>query len=95
MADRLMHVVCYDIAAQGARARAAALLEARGVRVQKSVYELWLTSAQATRLGREIAALLAPGDSLRIYPMGLRGLRGMQSFGPGGAAGAPKGFHLF
>ena len=53
------------------------------MRVQRSVYELWLTTAQARRLGKELGDMLAPGDSLRIYPLSNRSLGRVQTKGPG------------
>lgn len=83
MAQRLLHVICYDIASSRIRVRVATRLEARGVRVQRSVYELWLTTAQARRLGKELSGMLAPGDSLRIYPLSRRSVDRVQTKGPG------------
>lgn len=83
MATRLLHVVCYDITNNKLRTRISAALEEQGVRVQGSVFELWLTRAQARRLGDRLGKLIEGSDSLRIYPVPRVGLRAAQSHGRG------------
>jgi len=68
-------VFCYDIERDRTRARAARLLEARAVRVQKSVFEARLSSAEAGRLFDSVAAVLDADDSLRMYALSTSGLQ--------------------
>lgn len=75
MADRpMMMVFAYDIARDRVRARVAAVLEDQAVRVQGSVFEANLTQAAADRLFTRLAALLEPGDRLRMYGISSTGL---------------------
>lgn len=68
MADRMqLRVVSYDIADDRRRRKIAAVLEERAARVQESVFEARLTDRGAAALMRELRALTAPGDSLRLY----------------------------
>jgi CRISPR-associated protein Cas2 len=94
MAKGRLYVFCYDIADDRLRRRMAAALEDKGTRVQGSVFELWLTSAQANRLGRSLAELLERGDSLRVYGITRGNLRMAQAYGRGGPAD-PGAFYLF
>ncbi len=83
MGARVLHVVCYDITSNRLRARISADLEELGVRVQGSVFEIWMTPAQARRLGERLGKLIDKGDSLRLYPIPRVGLRAAQSHGRG------------
>lgn len=83
MSVKVLHVVCYDITNNRLRRKISADLEERGVRVQGSVFELWLTRDQARRLGDRLGGILDRGDSLRIYPVPRSGLRSAQSHGRG------------
>lgn len=74
-------VFCYDVARDSARARVAALLEARLVRVQKSVFEGRMTQKAARRLAEQAENLLDDGDSLRVYAVTPAGLRNSAAFG--------------
>jgi CRISPR-associated protein Cas2 len=68
MPDRLqLRVVTYDIADDRRRRRIAEALEERAARVQESVFEARLTDHAATVLMGRLRALMAPGDSLRLY----------------------------
>jgi CRISPR-associated protein Cas2 len=83
MADRrMLTVFAYDVAGDRARARIADLLEKRLVRVQKSVFEGRLASAEAERLGAAAARHLGPGDSLRVYCVGAAGEARSRAYGP-------------
>ena len=75
MADRpMLTVYCYDIVRPRTRARVAAMLEERAVRVQDSVFEVRLTRAAADRLYDELARLVEEGDLLRMYAVSAAGL---------------------
>ncbi len=75
MPSRVMLMVfCYDISRQRIRARVSALLEAQAVRVQESVFEARLNQRAAEQLFNHAAALLDPGDGLRMYGISAAGL---------------------
>lgn len=75
MPDRAMLTVyCYDIVRPRTRARVAALLEDRAVRVQDSVFETRLTKRAAQRLYEQVARLIDEGDLLRMYAVSAAGL---------------------
>lgn len=60
-------VFCYDVASNKARRRMAGILEDKGTRVQKSVFEVRCPLARAQRLLARLAAGRLPGDSVRMY----------------------------
>ena len=76
-------VMCYDIADARLRRRVAAKLEARMVRVQRSVFEARMHLSAARALFGEIDMLLDDGDSLRMYVLTAAGLK--RSTASGGA----------
>ena len=58
----------YDVSDEKRLRRVAAVMERYGLRVQKSVFECWLTDAKLRELRSEMEALLDPeADSLRFY----------------------------
>lgn len=64
------YLICYDIVDDRRRTRVAALLEAYGVRVQKSVFEAVLTPPQFERLERRLKKTIdSERDRLRFYPL--------------------------
>lgn len=73
MAAEYLMVFCYDVARPRVRARVAALLEDKAVRVQKSVFEAFMTPRAARTLCARIQAELDPDDMLRVYAIGARG----------------------
>ncbi len=73
MATEYLMVFCYDIARPRVRARVAALLEDEAVRVQKSVFEVFMTPHAARTLAARIQGELDPEDMLRVYAVGARG----------------------
>jgi len=82
MAERVMlTVICYDIVETRIRARVAAVLEEEMARVQDSVFEARLAGAAAAALFARARALLAPGDSLRMYAVGAAGLERSRAHG--------------
>jgi len=94
MAKKRLYIFCYDISDDRLRTRIAASLEDRGTRVQGSVFELWLTVAQAVKLAQSLAALLDRGDSLRIYGITRGNSRLAQAYGRGGPPD-PGDYYLF
>lgn len=63
-------VFAYDISADRVRTRVADLLDQHLTRVQGSVFEGWLTMANARSLANCISIELEPEDSLRVYCIG-------------------------
>jgi CRISPR-associated protein Cas2 len=70
----MLTVYCYDIVRPRTRARVAAHLEARAVRVQDSLFEARLTRRAAERLYDEVARLIDDCDLLRMYAVSAAGL---------------------
>ena len=64
-------LICFDVAQDHRRrARVAHELENVGTRVQKSVFEAWLTPAQHKTLCMRLAKVLDPGmDRLEIHSL--------------------------
>ncbi|MGD9617861.1 MAG: CRISPR-associated endonuclease Cas2 [Alphaproteobacteria bacterium] len=77
----MLTVYCYDIARPRTRARVAAMLEERAVRVQDSVFEARLTRAAAKRLYDELVGLIDDGDLLRMYAISAAGLERCRAHG--------------
>ena len=67
MASELIFVFCYDVASEKVRRRIAALLEDKGVRVQKSVFEVRMSQERAETLLNRLALERHDGDSVRMY----------------------------
>ncbi len=70
--ERRVFVLSYDVSNDRRRARLAGFLEARGARVQWSVFELISTPAEMATLLSEIPApdrFDPEADSLRCYPL--------------------------
>lgn len=66
----MFYLICYDIVDDRRRARVARLLEAYGVRIQKSVFESVLDPAQYEKLQTRLLNLLdRREDQLRFYPL--------------------------
>lgn len=63
----MLTVFSYDIGANRKRRKAAAILEEAASRVQKSVFETRMSRNRAEAVAQRVAALLDPGDSLRVY----------------------------
>lgn len=62
-----LYVFAYDVSSDRIRAKVADRLEQTLVRVQFSVFEGRLESAQAARLAREIGHMIGPDDCMRVY----------------------------
>lgn len=77
----LFTVFAYDIADDRRRRRVATILEDVAARVQESVFEAWLTQPARAGLIRRLEAGLVPGDSLRVYVLGAKGLAHSYAFG--------------
>ena len=68
MTEGAVYVICYDVATARRRSRLAKWLEAFGTRVQKSVFEAWLSYEQKQRfLRRALRIISDQEDSLSLY----------------------------
>lgn len=66
----MLYLVCYDIVNDRRREKVAKLLQAYGIRVQKSVFECILDTEQLERLQKRLRRCLnAQQDQLRFYPL--------------------------
>jgi CRISPR-associated protein Cas2 len=65
----MLYVVSYDMSVDKRRTKLAKLLEGFGQRVQYSVFECDLTTAQFAVLWRKVQRIIKPdeGDSVRVY----------------------------
>lgn len=66
-----LYAVSYDIPSDNRRVKIANALKSYGERVQYSVFECWLSSAELAELTKRLERLFEPEeDSIRIYPTG-------------------------
>lgn len=66
----MFYLVCYDIVNDSSRNKVAKLLEAYGMRVQKSVFECVLDEKQQELLQNQLVRLLnKQEDQIRFYPL--------------------------
>lgn len=69
----MLYLICYDIVQDRRRTKVAKLLDAYGLRVQKSVFEAVLPPNDYERLEARLLRLLdLETDQLRFYPLGER-----------------------
>jgi len=62
------YVISYDVVDDKKRYKIAKLLEGKGTRVQKSVFECYLTEKEIIKLHKDIMKKIDPKtDSVRIY----------------------------
>ncbi|OCS91031.1 CRISPR-associated endonuclease Cas2 [Caryophanon latum] len=74
MSTRKRHyIICYDISDGKKRQRVSKLLLNYGTRVQKSVFELYVTDARLTQCVGELRTHITDVDSVRIYNLGVAG----------------------
>mgnify|MGYP001090195465 CR=1 FL=1 len=60
-------VVCYDVSDNKRRSKVSSILKGFGTRVQKSVFECDITSAQFDKLSARLAKVIKEKDGLRYY----------------------------
>lgn len=87
---RHLFVFCYDVERDRDRVKLSDLLEEAMVRVQKSVFEGYLTSSEADRLGRRAEKWIGPDDSLRVYCISEGGRRQSRAYGAGNISEASE-----
>jgi CRISPR-associated protein Cas2 len=69
----MLYLICYDIVNNRRRDKVAKLLEAYGLRIQKSVFECVLDEQQHQRLRQRLVKLLNQReDQIRLYPLSER-----------------------
>lgn len=66
---RQLWLIAYDITSPRRLRRVARVLEAHGIRAQKSVFETHLSPPELARLRAALMAEAGPGDHLRYYPL--------------------------
>lgn len=93
-AREMMMVFTYDVSDNKRRRRVARRLEDEMTRVQKSVFEARMSRNAADRLAQEVAALIEPGDSLRVYAVGDAGYARSAVYGASVPFEAPEGYWL-
>jgi CRISPR-associated protein Cas2 len=66
----MFYLICYDIVSDTRRNKVSKLLEAHGLRVQKSVFECVLDEKQFATLSQYLMRLVnRREDQIRFYPM--------------------------
>lgn len=70
-----LYVAAYDISDNHRRRRVSRLLCAFGLRVQRSVFEVWLDAEEVLELRRRVGGLLDKSDEFDIFPIDERGPR--------------------
>ena len=66
----MFYLICYDIVNDSRRNKVSKLLEAYGLRVQKSVFECVLDDKQYENLSKRLLKLLNKhSDQIRFYPL--------------------------
>jgi CRISPR-associated protein Cas2 len=77
-----LYLVCYDIVKDNRRTKVAKLLEAYGLRIQKSVFEVIVDEQQYAKLEKKLSKLLDNSqDQLRFYPLSERCRRKVKILG--------------
>lgn len=67
MAQRLLHLVCYDVRCPRRLARVLKVVKSWSTGGQKSVHECWLSAGELAQLERELSQVIDRGeDSLLI-----------------------------
>jgi len=70
-----LYVATYDIANDGRRRAVARELARHGLRVQESVFEVWLEPDELRDLRIRLGAILSRVDAFDFYPVDLHGSR--------------------
>ncbi len=74
-------ILAYDVSDNRDRARLAQFLEEHMTRVQDSLFEGWMTRAEARRIARMAAALVGEGESIRLYLIARGGVAACDAWG--------------
>lgn len=81
--EEMLMVFCYDIVKNRTRQRVSKILEGVAVRVQKSIFEAWMSREKASSVAEELSTKLEASDSLRVYAIGANGYRRTKVYGAG------------
>ncbi len=82
--DKKFYLICYDIVENRRRNRVMKTMVGYGFRVQKSVFECYLTPEQLERLKKRVAKQIdEKTDSVRIYPLTPEEVKHVQVLGIG------------
>lgn len=84
-----LYVAAYDVSEDARRRRVARVLLSFGVRVQRSVFEVWLEPHEVPELRRRVGAVLARSDEFDLFPIDERGSRTRVSWQRPPASWAP------
>lgn len=90
----MLTVFTYDVSDNRRRRKVSKLLEDVATRVQYSVFEVRMSGTRAEIISQRIAALLGPGDSLRVYAIGADGLRRSRVYGDAAPFETEEGYWL-
>lgn len=90
----MLTIFTYDVSDSRRRRRVARLLEDAATRVQYSVFEVRMSGTRAATVGQRVAALLGPGDSLRVYAVGADGMARSRVYGDGAPFEPEDGYWL-
>ncbi len=63
------YVVCYDITSQSVRSKIARILETHGVRIQKSVFAITLSTGEVAKFQNKLKKLIKTDDVLLLLPV--------------------------
>ena len=80
-AVRHLALIAYDVSDNRDRRKLAEFLEEHMTRVQGSLFEGWLTRAEANRIARLAAALTGEGESIRLYLVPREGVEACRAWG--------------
>jgi len=90
VAERSFYVIVYDVVEDRRRRKLAKYLESLGERVQKSVFELYLTPAELERVLKRAKRLIKlDEDSLRVYDLCAACRKKVTSLGVGQVTAPP------
>ena len=82
--DKKFYLICYDIVENRRRNRVMKTMVGYGFRVQKSVFECYLTQEQLDRLKKRVSRQIdEKTDSVRIYPLTPEEVKNVQVIGIG------------
>ncbi|MCO6454649.1 MAG: CRISPR-associated endonuclease Cas2 [Pirellulaceae bacterium] len=75
------YIAAYDVSDDNQRQRVARVLDRFGVRLQWSVFEVWLDPDELVELRRKVGPLLSEHDQFEIIPIDVSPNRGRWRWG--------------
>lgn len=79
--QRHLALLSYDVSDNRARVRIAHFLEEHMTRVQDSLFEGWMTRAEARRIAQLASALVGEAESVRLYLIPRGGVAACEAWG--------------